>query len=356
MKKKNLKYLLILISLILLITVYEITNISNKVINRGFIDIDINNARNPQIKKILRFFDNAYTSLLIKFDKKSKLYYLEKDNRDELADKKTIYKTNKYSDNLYPKENNGKSWHRNYGNSASNRFSNLKLINKENIKNLDLAWEYTIKGAILNDIQSNVIVAENKIFIPSYNKKIITLDAKTGKKLWELKLDAYAPRRGMVYLKNTKTKSSKLFFSSYKTLVAINTLDGSYDKNFGKNGKVKLNKPSITAPAIFKNNLIITTSEPALEVYDLNNGKYKWKFILMKKQKKRSGGKRYDQSGGNPWGGFSLDEIRGIAYVTTGNAGRYFNGVNRPGKNEYANSIIAIDIENKKKIVEFPRS
>jgi len=353
MKKKNLKYLLILISLILLITVYEITNISNKVINRGFIDIDINNARNPQIKKILRFFDRAYTSLLIKLDKKSKLYYLEKDNRDELADKKIIHKTNKYSDNLYPKENNGKYWHRNYGNSASNRFSKLKLINKENIKNLDLAWEYTIKGAILNDIQSNVIVAENKIFIPSYNKKIITLDAKTGKKLWELKLDAYAPRRGMVYLKNTKTKSSKLFFSSYKTLVAINTLDGSYDKNFGKNGKVKLNKPSITAPAIFKNNLIITTSEPALEVYDLNNGKYKWKFILMKKQKKRSGGKRYDHSGGNPWGGFSLDEIRGIAYVTTGNAGRYFNGVNRPGKNEYANSIIAIDIENKKKLWNF---
>ena len=174
MKKKNLKYLLILISLVLLIIVYEITNISNKVINRGFIDIDINNARNPQIKKILRFFDNAYTSLLIKFDKKSKLYYLEKDNRDELADKKIIHKTNKYSDNLYPKENNGKYWHRNYGNSASNRFSKLKLINKENIKNLDLAWEYTIKGAILNDIQSNVIVAENKIFIPSYNKKIIT--------------------------------------------------------------------------------------------------------------------------------------------------------------------------------------
>ena len=353
MKKKNLKYLLILISLVLLIIVYEITNISNKVINRGFIDIDINNARNPQIKKILRFFDNAYTSLLIKFDKKSKLYYLEKDNRDKLTDKKIIYKTNKYSDNLYPKENNGKSWHRNYGNSASNRFSNLKLINKENIKNLDLTWEYTIEGEVFNDIQSNVIVAENKIFIPSYNKKIITLDAKTGKKIWELKLDDYAPRRGMVYLKNAKTKSSKLFFSSYKTLVAINTVDGSYDNNFGKNGKIKLNKPSVTAPAIFKNNLIITTSEPALEVYDLNNGKYKWKFILMKKQKKRSGGKRYDHSGGNPWGGFSLDEIRGIAYVTTGNAGRYFNGVNRPGKNEYANSIIAIDIKNKKKLWNF---
>ena len=74
----------------------------------------------------------------------------------------------------------------------------------------------------------------------------------------------------------------------------------------------------------------------------------------MKKLKKnRNGGKRYDYSGGNPWGGFSLDEARGIAYITTGNAGRYFNGVNRPGDNKYANSIIAIDIKNKKKLWDF---
>ena len=73
----------------------------------------------------------------------------------------------------------------------------------------------------------------------------------------------------------------------------------------------------------------------------------------MKKQKKRNGGKKYDYSGGKPWGGFSLDKVRGIAYVTTGNAGRYFNGVNRPGKNEYANSIVAIDIKNKKKLWNF---
>ena len=99
--------------------------------------------------------------------------------------------------------------------------------------------------------------------------------------------------------------------------------------------------------------MIITTSEPALEVYDLNNGKLNLKFIVMKKQEKRNVGKKYDYSGGNPWGGFSLDKVRGIAYVTTGNAGRYFNGVNRPGKNEYANSIVAIDIKNKKKLWNF---
>jgi quinoprotein glucose dehydrogenase len=353
MKKKIFKFTFFTISILFLIIVYEVTNISNKTINRELVSIDINNARNPQIKKILRFFDNAYTLYLLKFDQETKSYFKNKDDRGELPNEKIIYKTDKFSKNLYPKKNNGKHWHRNYGNSASNRFSSLSLINKDNIDRLDLTWKYEIEGNVFNDIQSNVIFAERKIFIPSYNKKIITLDAKTGNFIWELNLDNYSPRRGMIYLKKKNNEPSKLFFSSYKSLISINASNGEYIKNFGKNGIVKLKKPSITAPSIFENNIIITTSEPSLEVYSLNNGKLLWKYILMKKHSKRNGGKRYDHSGGNPWGGFSLDEARGIAYITTGNAGRYFNGVNRPGKNKYANSIIAIDIKNKKKLWDF---
>ena len=353
MKRKTFKLIWISIFIFLSIIIYEITSISFKTINRSVIEIDVNNARNPQIKKFLRFFDSIYTAVLLKFDKKTKTYFINDDNRNDLPNEKIIYKTSKFTKNLFPTFNNGKSWLRNYGNSASNRFSSLKLINKENINRLGLAWEYEIDGDVFNDIQSNVIVAEDKIYIPSYNKKIIALDAKSGKLIWELALEDYAPRRGMVYRKGKNNQSSRLYFPSYKKILAINALDGSFVKDFGKNGKVKLKNPSITAPAIFENNLIITTSKPSLEVYDLNSGKLKWKFILMEKKFGRNGGKRYDYSGGNPWGGFSLDKVRGIAYVTTGNAGRYFNGVNRPGKNRYANSIIAFDIKNKKKLWDF---
>ena len=353
MKKKIFRFFLIFSLIFIFYVSYEVTSISLKIINRPLVTISISNVRNPQIKKLLRFFDNIYVSILLKSHNKSKLYFENNDKRDELPEKIIIKKTNKYSKNLYPKNNNGEHWHRNYGNSASNRFSSLKQIQKDNINKLGLAWEYKIKGDVFNDIQSNVIVAEKKIFIPSYNKKIITLDAKTGKFIWELNLNDYAPRRGMVYLEGIDDQPSKLFFPSYKRLVAINASNGKYIKTFGNNGIVKLKKPSITAPVIFENNLIITTSEPSLEVYNLSNGKLLWKFILMEKKFKRNGGKRYDYSGGNPWGGFSLDEKRGIAYITTGNAGRYFNGVNRPGKNKYANSIIAIDIKNKKKLWDF---
>ena len=124
MKKKLIKYLLVLTLSITFIIIYEITNISSKNINREFINIDINNARNPQIKKTLRFFDSVYTYALMRFNQESQLYYINKDNRDVFPKQKIIYKTSKFSENLYPKKNNGESWHRNYGNSASNRFSN----------------------------------------------------------------------------------------------------------------------------------------------------------------------------------------------------------------------------------------
>ena len=56
-------------------------------------------------------------------------------------------------------------------------------------------------------------------------------------------------------------------------------------------------------------------------------------FYLKKKNKEyfRYGGKRYDYSGGNPWGGISADLEREILYVSTGNAGRFYEGSTRPG-------------------------
>ena len=354
MFKKILKTILIFLLVFTGFIFYEIIEISKKTINRDLISIDLNNIRNPQIKKISRYLDNIYASFLIRYNDQTKLYFDNKDKRDSLPETKIIKKTNKFSENIYPIKNIGDDWLRNYGNSASNRFSNLKQINKYNIDQLTVAWKYKIKGEKGYDIQSNVIVADNKIFIPSYNKKIIALNALTGKNIWSFDLDDYAPRRGMIYLPKIKNDPPKLFFSSYKTLTSLNANSGQPIQTFGKKGFVKLKKPSIASPAIYKDKLIITTSEPSLEVYNINTGKFLWKYILTQQnKKKRFGGKRYDYSGGNPWGGFSFDKKRGIAFITTGNAGRYFNGVNRPGDNKFANSIIAIDIKNRKKIWDF---
>ena len=57
--------------------------------------------------------------------------------------------------------------------------------------------------------------------------------------------------------------------------------------------------------------------------------------------------------GGNPWGGISADVKNGIVFITTGNPKPNFIGNLRPGKNLYANSVVAFDIKNKKKLWYF---
>jgi len=95
MKKKIFYFFLFFCFIFIFFIVYEVTNISSKVINKPFITLDINNARNPQIKKILRLFDDAYATTLLKFNKESQEYYINNDDRNDLPDELVISKTKK---------------------------------------------------------------------------------------------------------------------------------------------------------------------------------------------------------------------------------------------------------------------
>ena len=77
--KKILKYIFALFLLIGAFTFYEISDISSKYINRSLITFDINNARNPQIKKMLRFFDNIYAYTLLSLSEKHKSHFNQED-------------------------------------------------------------------------------------------------------------------------------------------------------------------------------------------------------------------------------------------------------------------------------------
>ena len=54
MKKKIFNFLLIFGIIFVSFTLYEVTDISLKIVNRSIISFDISNVRNPQIKRMLR--------------------------------------------------------------------------------------------------------------------------------------------------------------------------------------------------------------------------------------------------------------------------------------------------------------
>ena len=338
---------------LILIILYDLTSVDFKYVNRNAVTIDVNNVRNPQIKKIVRRADLFFGQLYFDLSKKKQDEFYSQDIKkyNDLPDEIIVPAS---FENLTL--SNGKSinnlteWKRSHGNHSSNKFSNLKKINTENVNKLGVAWTYTYESK--NVVPGNPIYFDGVIYVGTPNKGIVALSALDGKKIWEHKTEGQAARRGMMIHED---KKPKIYFCDQMNLIAIYASNGKYVSEFGKKGKIKLKKYCQITPVIFKDKIVIATFEPSIEVYDRIKGKLLWRFYLKEKNNKyfRYGGKRYDYSGGNPWGGISADLDREIVYVTTGNAGFFTDGTTRPGKNKYSNSVVAIDIKNKKLLWDF---
>ena len=349
-KNKFLSAIFIFLILITSISLLEMISIGPKYLNQPTVTFNVNNVRNPQIKKIVRFLDSIYGKIYFSLStKQNKKFELNESFYNTLPDKVYIEGiTNKYTNSNGLNKNNLNEWHRSHGNHSSNRFSDLKEINLTNVDDLDLAWIH--KFDEIGGIQANPIFAEGLIFMPSTSKSIVAINAINGKKVWEHQTVTKPALRGLIY-KNEK--DPKLFFCDGKNLSALFANTGKKVKDFGNSGIVDLRDVCKITPVIIKDTIIIATVEPALEVYNINSGELIWKYYLKEKISSRHGGKRYDYSGGNPWGGISADIERELVFVTTGNPGSYLQGVSRPGKNKFANSIIAFDIKNKRVLWDF---
>ena len=65
--------------LLILIIIYDLTSIDFKYVNRNAITIDVNNVRNPQIKKIVRKADLFFGELYFKLSKKKQSEFYSQD-------------------------------------------------------------------------------------------------------------------------------------------------------------------------------------------------------------------------------------------------------------------------------------
>ena len=351
---KFLKIFTIFFILLFSVIFYEVSSIDRTYVNRPTIIIDINNVRNPQIKKLVRKLDNYIGSFYFRFSKKKQEeFYNQNLNQykslpDEVIVRAALENLTTPSNNK--NFNNSKSWKRSHGNHSSNKFSNLKQINTQNVKDLEVAWihEFDKNG----DIPGNPIYFNKTVYLSSTHKSLVALDAINGEKIWEYKTEGMAAIRGLILKEEER---DKVYFCDQGNLIALYASNGATVKEFGKKGKIKLKKKCQITPVIVDDKIIIGTFEPGVEVYDIKKGELLWKFNLKKKNNEffRYGGKRHDYSGGNPWGGISADLDRKILYVSTGNAGRFYEGTTRPGNNKYSNSIVAIDLENRKLLWEF---
>jgi quinoprotein glucose dehydrogenase len=350
MKKK----LLLVVALIFIIYVWkDYKKIDFGYINQSKVTYDYKNLNNNFLKKIYIFIDKKIENYLISNSEEHKNYWKIENTQARsnlpkytFKEKATLFTQ---SENAY--SFNSANWLRSHGNNYSDRFSNLKLINKNNAQNLSIAW--TFLADEMQDVQANPVINDGIIYTPISGGYLAAINGSSGELIWKSsQYGKFAARRGLIYWPGKNDNNGRIIFSNREKLISLDAKNGKEIKEFGNKGRVRTGL-NVMTPVIYKGNIIIATWDHAIEAYDLITGKNKWKIKYKKKINKRNGGVKYNNKGANPWSGISLDNKRGLLFITTGNPHAYFDGTRRPGLNEFSNSIIAIDLNDKKILWDF---
>ena len=138
-----------------------------------------------------------------------------------------------------------KDWIAIGGGPGSLHYSKLGQINRENVKNLKMAWTFdTGDGDNRTDFESTPLEADGVIYLIGRRGQIFALDAATGKQLWALdplggqKAGGNTRNRGMSYW--TDGREKRLFVTIKQYLYAVDAKAGKVIDSFGDHGKVDL--------------------------------------------------------------------------------------------------------------------
>ena len=288
-----------------------------------------------------------------------------------------------------PDQPGGRDWPSYGGNKAGNRYSSLDQINRQNVKNLTVAWTYNAAGADGKagrplEIQCQPIVINGILYGTTPMLKVFALDAGTGKQRWIFdpfkdKSPRFNQSRGVMYWENGNggpSADKRILYSAGSTLYALNALTGEPIADFGTNGEVDLrqgledesrrdlSKVSVTAttPGVIYNDVLVLGSAVSeqgdaapghVRGFDIRTGKVRWVFHTIP----QPGEKGYETwpkeaykriGGANNWAGMVLDEKRGMVYFGTGSPSVDFYGGIRAGQNLYSDCILALSAETGK--------
>jgi quinoprotein glucose dehydrogenase len=279
-----------------------------------------------------------------------------------------------------PDNQNANSTWPTFGHDVSNnKFSALAEIDTSNVTQLHEMWRYedSTEGG---GIYFNPVMMHNRLIGAMPSNKLVALDAATGKLLWEFVPDSSDITnwsKGITYYSGSP---DRIFLISGGTLYSINAENGEVIEGFGKNGRADfyqgLEVPdsmrkrvpvSSNAPGvIYKDLFIVGCKVPDelpsiagdIRAFDINTGKLKWVFHVIPKPGEFGADTwgdhpRQRNGGANCWGGMALDEKRGIVFVPTASPSFDFYGADRPGKNLFANCLLALDANTGKRIWHF---
>ncbi|WP_241521194.1 pyrroloquinoline quinone-dependent dehydrogenase [Kineobactrum sediminis] len=270
-----------------------------------------------------------------------------------------------------------------YGGDAGGRhYSTQAQINRQNVADLDVAWVFRSGDAARFGAElANTSAQSTPILLPEaagaslvyctpYNR-VIALDPGTGKQRWDFDpgIDRDGERpfrcRGVSYAEEPSAPAAshcrhRLYMATHdRRLWAIDARDGRPCAGFGDQGRIALHG-SVDTPAgevsnssapVIANGVIVvgssiidfaraTTPRGTVQAFASRDGRLLWQFDPLQGQA--------HSGSANVWAPMSADAKHGLVFLPTSAPSPDYYGVDRPGANPSANSVVALELATGK--------
>jgi quinoprotein glucose dehydrogenase len=272
---------------------------------------------------------------------------------------------------------------------GGSRHAPLAGITRENVRQLRVAWTHHTGDLARMEtfpwhnasFEATPILVDGTLFLCSALHRVVALDAETGAERWSFDprvdfsigradpacrgvsswLDAAAPPgetcRRRIYLATTDAR-----------LFALDAATGQPCPGFGEAGVVALargianaqpGRYGVTSPPAVIGDLVVTGSQigdnqrteeasGVVRAWDARSGALRWAWDPVPRDPADpawstwADGSAARTGAANAWAQLSADPERDLLFVPTGSASPEFFGGERLGRNEYANSVVAL--------------
>ena len=271
------------------------------------------------------------------------------------------------SGNILHASREPQNWLTYSGGYASQRYSLLDKINRDNVKDLQLKWVYHPSPLASvgpeggpNDKMEATPLVVNGIMYTVQGNDVVALDAASGRIFWTFTYEIPPESNAYVLVcKGLAISGNTVFWATYDGhLIAIDATSGKaiWNKTLvdWRQG-YQLN----VAPLIIKNMVVLGTADNErgancwVAAYDVKTGKELWRFWTAPNSPtdaiaKTWGGDSYKYGGSPIWVTGSYDPETNLTFWGTGDPNPGWNGDSRPGDNLYADSVLALDADTGK--------
>ncbi|TPJ14511.1 pyrroloquinoline quinone-dependent dehydrogenase [Mesorhizobium sp. B2-7-3] len=288
----------------------------------------------------------------------------------------------------------GSDWVSWGGTNLSLRYSSLREIDRDNVKNLKLMWTFRTRDLPDSETKNEYpeitpLKIGNRLYLCSPKNKLFALNAATGKAIWQ-----YDPRvpddavpygatcRGVSYYRNPAAGSGDLCAERIiegtldARLIAVDAATGAPCPGFGSDGQVDLWRGigqkvpgwygNVAAPVIVRGIVVMggqvqdgqaeDAPSGVIRGYDAVTGKLAWAWDMCRPNLtgEPAPGETFTRGTPNMWASAACNEQLGYVYVPLGNSSvDYYGGNRKACENDYNSSVVAIDVTNGRPVWHF---